>query len=634
MTTTLPQPPKNRSFYDIALKGDFKPATKFNNLCAMFVRTIVGRFTKGRPCLISIRKAFERIAFEKNFTVSFLDETHILINFESENDFLRCLLRKYWKINGFVLKVFRWTHDFDPAIDSPLIPVWISLEGLPIHLFDSLALYSIANLIGKPLKTDAATASLSRPSVARICVEVDTSKDLPNGVWIHLGQLTFHQPIIYEDLPEYCPSCKSFGHKNCKKATTSRWVVKDTTGSGNIAPAVAVPPLLLQANLQLVDKQDDALNHDGPKEEETTIMETCSSAQAETHLVQSVQVETHLEQSVQVETHLVQSVPKSDVNGLEQILVHAAETTESENEEQSAIDTVTHKASVEALATTIDNGRDAEAPAPTDSAENKGVLVEIEQLQVIEDAFQNNKNPPNNDPNFGTEQSSMGRSSHRWVSGPLAKPISRTMPNSDGKFYPSLFKPWCKITTRQNDLAQRWEAYPIDGNPAMGSLFPLVVRRKGIFLRVEVLECGISEQGYDSTTIGPILESFEVDGEHYEIRSYVEEAETSNQREEPNFQDVQSRRSKKAGKRGTAPRTIKTRSYDPNLEVGTVSEITRYWPSRKSTTMEKIVNTESYSGPFWYVGPVGPIGADGKRPKKIMPRNLALDQHPGFIIWE
>ncbi|VFQ61543.1 unnamed protein product, partial [Cuscuta campestris] len=27
-----------------------------------------------------------------------------------------------------------------------------------------------------------------------------------------------------------------------------------------------------------------------------------------------------------------------------------------------------------------------------------------------------------------------------------------------------------------------------------GSLFPLVVRRKGIFLRVEVLECGISEQ--------------------------------------------------------------------------------------------------------------------------------------------
>ncbi|VFQ78798.1 unnamed protein product [Cuscuta campestris] len=57
----------------------------------------------------------------------------------------------------------------------------------------------------------------------------------------------------------------------------------------------------------------------------------------------------------------------------------------------------------------------------------------------------------------------MGRSSHRWVSGPSAKPVSRTMQNSDGEFHPSLLEPWCKITTRQNDLAQRWEVYPIDG---------------------------------------------------------------------------------------------------------------------------------------------------------------------------
>ncbi|VFQ60829.1 unnamed protein product [Cuscuta campestris] len=44
------------------------------------------------------------------------------------------------------------------------------------------------------------------------------------------------------------------------------------------------------------------------------------------------------------------------------------------------------------------------------------------------------------------------------------------MPNSDGKLYPSLFKPWSNIITRQNVLTQRWEALPIDGNPAMGRL--------------------------------------------------------------------------------------------------------------------------------------------------------------------
>ncbi|VFQ73486.1 unnamed protein product [Cuscuta campestris] len=39
---------------------------------------------------------------------------------------------------------------------------------------------------------------------------------------------------------------------------------------------------------------------------------------------------------------------------------------------------------------------------------------------------------------------------------------SRTILNSDGKLYPSLFKPWSNIITWQNALTQRWEALPID----------------------------------------------------------------------------------------------------------------------------------------------------------------------------
>ncbi|VFQ69041.1 unnamed protein product [Cuscuta campestris] len=99
--------------------------------------------------------------------------------------------------------------------------------------------------------------------------------------------------------------------------------------------------------------------------------------------------------------------------------------------------------------------------------------------------------------------------------------------------------------------------------------------------------------------IGPILHSFEHEGQLYEIRSHIEEGQMSNHNDENHttheFQEVQNRRSRK---KQAMPRTIKTRSYDPNLEVDTVSEITRYWPSRKSTTMEKIVTTKTYSGPF------------------------------------
>ncbi|VFQ74620.1 unnamed protein product [Cuscuta campestris] len=394
---------------------------------------------------------------------------------------------------------------------------------------------------------------------------------------------------------------------------SSRWVLKDTPGTGNTAPAVAVPPLqTVDTTLRLVAKQLDGQNQDGPDENASTAVETNTSAQAE--------------------TNLFQSDPKREAKELEQILEPGAETFVFEHEAQSAIDSDTNLERVEALATTIVNGRNAKVPKPADSAEDKTVMmVEIEQICVGEDALENNQTPTNTDPNSEIEQSC---EAHK-----LSPKI-----DLEGTQYEEEFPPLSKesLTATTDDFpSQKFnsDAHTLSFEKEMdGTLSPTIIGddetisdpslRKNFFPPVTNIA------GNDQTTTGPILHSFEVDGQHYEIRSY-EEAETSNLREEPNnFQDVQNKRNKKAGKRGTAPRTIKTRSYDPNLEVGTVSEITRYWPSRKSTTMEKIVTTKSYSGPFWYVGPVGPIGADGKRLKKIMPRNLALDQHPGFIIWE
>ncbi|VFQ79481.1 unnamed protein product [Cuscuta campestris] len=125
-------------------------------------------------------------------------------------------------------QVFRWKNDFDPTVHSPLTPVWIGFAGLPIHLFEPNALFSIGNLIGTPLKMDHATLMLSRPSVARLCIELDLTKELPRAVSIHLGSLSFLQLVSYEDLPDFCKRCKTFGHTTCKKAgKATRWIRRD-----------------------------------------------------------------------------------------------------------------------------------------------------------------------------------------------------------------------------------------------------------------------------------------------------------------------------------------------------------------------------------------------------------------------
>ncbi|XP_071925054.1 uncharacterized protein [Coffea arabica] len=183
-------------------------------LSAPFKFAVVGKFSHGRPSLDVIRKSFSAIGFKSNFAVGLLDQRHILIRFCLEEDFLRCWTKGLWSITEFSMRVFKWSTDFTVSSESSRAPVWIALEHLPIHFFDKMSLFSIASTIGNPLQIDTATASLARPSIARICMDLDISKELPVRVWIGTGNHGFWQRVLYENLPLYCPLCSRQGHSS------------------------------------------------------------------------------------------------------------------------------------------------------------------------------------------------------------------------------------------------------------------------------------------------------------------------------------------------------------------------------------------------------------------------------------
>ncbi|XP_019157584.1 PREDICTED: uncharacterized protein LOC109154196 [Ipomoea nil] len=111
------------------------------------------------------------------------------------------------------MRIFKWSPDFRPDMESPIVPVWIAFEGLPAHLRDKRALYSIANLIGKPLKVDASTLTHNRPSMARVCVELNVCNSLQYQIWIiNSSYGGFAQKVCYEYIPPYCMGCRKFGH--------------------------------------------------------------------------------------------------------------------------------------------------------------------------------------------------------------------------------------------------------------------------------------------------------------------------------------------------------------------------------------------------------------------------------------
>ncbi|XP_031122606.1 uncharacterized protein LOC116025506 [Ipomoea triloba] len=259
-------PPKSRSFADILSSSScdlplcpperYKgmPAVTFSDkdiqeFSQRYRFALVGKFMKGRPTMATLKKAFDQIGFAGTFTLGLLDNRHILITFVKEEDFQRCWLRKTWFIQGYAMRILKWTADFRPDVESPVVPVWIAFEGLPAHLQEKRPLFTIANLIGTPLKIDASTLAHNRPSVARICVELNVMKPLPKQVWINNGSLGgFSQPVIYEHIPPYCGICNKFGHLQTECNRNPR---PQATSSQAISTKVASEPPKQTSQAQL-----------------------------------------------------------------------------------------------------------------------------------------------------------------------------------------------------------------------------------------------------------------------------------------------------------------------------------------------------------------------------------------------
>lgn len=86
--------------------------------------------------------------------------------------------------------------------------VWIRLPELPIEFYDRLVLQEIGSAIGPVLRIDAYTASGSRGSYTRLCVQVDLEKPLIN--MIRIGKC--RQSVLYEGISALCFSYGRLGH--------------------------------------------------------------------------------------------------------------------------------------------------------------------------------------------------------------------------------------------------------------------------------------------------------------------------------------------------------------------------------------------------------------------------------------
>ena len=177
------------------------------SLSSPFQYALIGKFSHGRPAISKIKSALDSIGLKAGFTVGLLDRKHILMRFNHEEDYHHVWLKELWYLKRFPMRVFKWTLDFWVDMESTIEPIWVNFQGLPIHFFAKSSLFSIRSTLGVPMKMDTVTAELTRPSVARMCIDMDLLKKFLGRIWIGSGETGYWQKVTYERVPKYCAKC-------------------------------------------------------------------------------------------------------------------------------------------------------------------------------------------------------------------------------------------------------------------------------------------------------------------------------------------------------------------------------------------------------------------------------------------
>ncbi|KAL0904830.1 hypothetical protein M5K25_026985 [Dendrobium thyrsiflorum] len=181
-------------------------------LASPFQFTLVGKFSLRQPNLDMIRQFFGNLKLTGFFSIGLLDDRHISIQLTNDLDYSRVFARRSYFVNNCQMRILKWTPFFDIRQESPIVPIWISFPNLRLHFFNPEVLHALGSLFGRPLQTDQATAARTRPSVARVLVEVDITKKHAKEVWVGSKAYGYLQKVDFENIPDFCSHCKMHGH--------------------------------------------------------------------------------------------------------------------------------------------------------------------------------------------------------------------------------------------------------------------------------------------------------------------------------------------------------------------------------------------------------------------------------------
>ncbi|KAF6161589.1 hypothetical protein GIB67_009468 [Kingdonia uniflora] len=184
---------------------------------AMMTNSLIVIFSFGRPSVNLIQGTIEKLwGITGVVRVTLFYARHVLVDLDSEKDVVATLSRESLHVKCSYYKIQRWFIHFDPKKESPIVSIQIQLPHFKVCFCHSNFLKPVMNNLigGNFVRLDHPTQSHSRPSTARMCIEIDLTKSYPKVIWIGLSKSEgWSQKVIYEKMHVLCSHCYLQGHK-------------------------------------------------------------------------------------------------------------------------------------------------------------------------------------------------------------------------------------------------------------------------------------------------------------------------------------------------------------------------------------------------------------------------------------
>ena len=137
-----------------------------------------------------------------------------MVKFDSVDD-RKKILCNYgfsWE-EKFPLMAKPWHPDFDPLTESfNKFLVWVKIPNLPMHLWLDSIFEAIGESLGDFLYVDSITSNFLHSTYARLLVEMDLSKGLPEQVCLDSSHGSWTLSLDYEGVPFCCRKCLKTSH--------------------------------------------------------------------------------------------------------------------------------------------------------------------------------------------------------------------------------------------------------------------------------------------------------------------------------------------------------------------------------------------------------------------------------------